>query len=247
MVNAGGQTPDRLESLKIVVTDPIISRFEEKLRADGGTHQWDMAAAWTPERRLSALAGADVVVCSSLGPAEAEAAGRVRLVHVTGCRLRQDFLPAPGAVSPGGQHLPPRTAHRRARPDGHPDAFPQCCRRRPGDPPGAVADHRNGRRRAVPSRPRRPDAGAGGPGFHRRRSGPRRRNAGHEGPRRAAQPVGRSAATESASTGWAETTSSTALLAASDVVVVTVPLDSETEGMIGAAELACHETLGVPY
>ena len=43
-----------------------------------------MAAAWTPEHRLDALAGADVVVCSSLSPVEAQTASRVRLVHVTG-------------------------------------------------------------------------------------------------------------------------------------------------------------------
>lgn len=83
-MTAGPATRDRAESLRIVVTDPIISRFEEKLRTDGGAHRWDMAAAWSPERRLTSLARADVVVCSALSGAEAQAASRVRLVHVTG-------------------------------------------------------------------------------------------------------------------------------------------------------------------
>src|SRR5688500_11425256 len=73
-----------MKSLRIVVTDPIISRFEDELKHDGGTHHWDMAAAWTPDRQLDALAGADVVVCSSLSPQQAAAAARLQLVHVTG-------------------------------------------------------------------------------------------------------------------------------------------------------------------
>jgi phosphoglycerate dehydrogenase-like enzyme len=73
-----------LKGLRIVVTDRIISRFEDQLKHDGGTHRWDMAAAWTPDRQLDALAGADVVVCSSLSRQQAGAAARLKLVHVTG-------------------------------------------------------------------------------------------------------------------------------------------------------------------
>ena len=92
--------PGSIQSLRIVVTDPIISRFAEALRSDGGAHHWDMAAAWSPERRAAALAGADVVVCSALPPSEAEAAGNVRLVHVTGAGYDKISFPhlAPGAA-----------------------------------------------------------------------------------------------------------------------------------------------------
>ena len=60
--------------LSIVVTDPIISRFEDQLRHDGGAHHWTMAAAWSPDASCEALAAADVVVCSSLVPKQAAAA-----------------------------------------------------------------------------------------------------------------------------------------------------------------------------
>lgn len=99
MVAEPSVNDDVVESLRIVVTDAIISRFEENLRADGGTHHWDMAADWTARRRLEALAAADVVVCSSLSAVEAEAASKVRLVHVTGAGYDKIYLPglAPGA------------------------------------------------------------------------------------------------------------------------------------------------------
>jgi phosphoglycerate dehydrogenase-like enzyme len=84
MVIISAAPADLLESLRVVVTDPIISRFEDRLKSDGGAHHWDMAAAWSSERRRRALAAADVIVCSSLTAAEAEAARNVRLVHVTG-------------------------------------------------------------------------------------------------------------------------------------------------------------------
>ena len=52
-----------------------------------------MAAAWTPERQLEALASADVVVCSSLGPQQVAAATRLKLVHVTGAGYDKIFVP----------------------------------------------------------------------------------------------------------------------------------------------------------
>jgi phosphoglycerate dehydrogenase-like enzyme len=88
------------EGLRIVVTDPIISRFEEQLRHDGGAHHWIMAAAWTPELQLEALASADVVICSSFNSQLAAGARKLRLVHVTGAGYDKISLPdlPPGAA-----------------------------------------------------------------------------------------------------------------------------------------------------
>jgi phosphoglycerate dehydrogenase-like enzyme len=70
--------------LNIVVTDPIISRFETQLKHDGGPHRWQMAAAWDADRQCKAIADADVVVCSALPAEQAAAASGLQLVHVTG-------------------------------------------------------------------------------------------------------------------------------------------------------------------
>ena len=102
------------QPLKIVVTDPIISRFENTLTADGGAHHWDLAAAWSPKRRLAALAGADVVVCSSLTGEEARAASRVRLVHVTGAgydRISMPHLRPAALVANTFHHARPIAEH----------------------------------------------------------------------------------------------------------------------------------------
>ena len=142
MVSDAPEAPRNAESLRIVVTDPIISRFEDKLKADGGAHHWDMAAAWTPDRRLDALAGADVVVCSSLGPAEAAAAARARLVHVTGAGYDKisfpQLVPVEPSVANTFHHARPIAEHvlmvtlMLSR---------NVARRRPGGPARAVADH----------------------------------------------------------------------------------------------------------
>ncbi|CAN7143560.1 2-hydroxyacid dehydrogenase [Arthrobacter sp. LjRoot78] len=237
MVTTGEQAPDRLESLKIVVTDPIISRFEDRLRSDGGTHQWDMAAAWTPERRLDALAGADVVVCSSLGPVEAEAAGRVRLVHVTGAGYDKISFPhlAPSALVANTFH--------HARPIAEHVLMVTLMLSR--NVAAADREVRQGQWRTiataddVPFHPVLADltlglVGLGSIGAEVARMAGSlgmkvravRRNPA------AALPQGVSLDRVGGNNELHE------LLAASDVVVVTVPLDPGTEGMIGAAELS---------
>ncbi|WP_082506690.1 2-hydroxyacid dehydrogenase [Arthrobacter sp. Leaf337] len=237
MVNTGEQAPDRPESLKIVVTDPIISRFEDRLRSDGGTHQWDMAAAWTPERRLDALAGADVVVCSSLGPVEAEAAGRVRLVHVTGAGYDKISFPHLAQSA-----LVANTFHH-ARPIAEHVLMVTLMLSR--NVAAADREVRQGQWRTiataddVPFHPVLADltlglVGLGSIGAEVARMAGSlgmkvravRRNPA------AALPQGVSLDRVGGNNELHE------LLAASDVVVVTVPLDSGTEGMIGAAELS---------
>src|SRR4051794_7530101 len=73
--------------LRVAVTDPIISRFADRLTRGLEAHDWIFAAGATPADRLAAVAGADVVVCSHLSADEAAAAVRARLVQVTGAGL----------------------------------------------------------------------------------------------------------------------------------------------------------------
>lgn len=72
--------------LDVVVTDPIISRFAERLQAGAPRHRWRFLADAPPEVRSHALAGADVVVCARMDAKEA-AACNARLVQVTGAGL----------------------------------------------------------------------------------------------------------------------------------------------------------------
>ena len=237
MVTTGEQASDGLESLKIVVTDPIISRFEDRLRADGGAHHWDMAAAWTPDRRLSALADADVVVCSSLGPVEAEAAGRVRLVHVTGAGYDKISFPhlLPSAVVAYTFH--------HARPIAEHVLMVTLMLSR--NVAAADRDVRRGQWRTiataddVPFHPVLADltlglVGLGSIGAEVARV------AGALGMKiRAVRRNPSAALPQGVRPDWVGGNHELhGLLAASDVVVVTVPLDSGTEGMIGAAELS---------
>jgi len=100
-------------ALDIVVTDPIISRFEGLLRGDGG-HRWTMAAGWSRDSQRQAIARADVVVCSSLPPDLAAAAAWVRLVHVTGAgfeKIALDALPPGAAVANTYHHARPIAEH----------------------------------------------------------------------------------------------------------------------------------------
>lgn len=77
--SAGPMTP-----LKVLVTDPIMSRFEAELRRSGEAHEWTIAAGWGPDMLLAAVREADVLVCSSMTPELAAAAPRLQLVHTTG-------------------------------------------------------------------------------------------------------------------------------------------------------------------
>jgi phosphoglycerate dehydrogenase-like enzyme len=231
------QAPDGVKPLKIVVTDPIISRFEDQLKVDGGTHQWDMAAAWTPGRRLDALAGADVVVCSSLGPAEAEAAARARLVHVTGAGYDKISFP----------HLRPtvlvaNTFHH-ARPIAEHVLMVTLMLSR--NVLAADREVRQGQWRTiataddVPFHPVLADltlglVGLGSIGAEVARVG------GALGMKvRAVRRNPSAAPPPGVRLDWVGGNHELhGLLAASDVVVVTVPLNSGTTGMIGAAELS---------
>jgi phosphoglycerate dehydrogenase-like enzyme len=226
-----------LEPLRIVVTDPIISRFEDTLRVDGGAHHWDMAAAWTPQRKLDALAGADVVVCSTLSPTEAEAAARAQLVHVTGAgydRISLAHLTGSAAVANTFHHARPIAEHVLM--------VTLMLTRRVAE---ADREVRSGQWRTiataddVPFHPVLADltlglVGLGSIGAEVARVASAmgmkvravRRNPGSPLP-------------DGVQLDWVSGNAELdELLAASDVVVVTVPLDAGTKGMIGAAALA---------
>ena len=243
MVAAAAGSPD-MESLRIVVTDPIISRFADQLKADGGAHHWDMASAWTPERRLDALAGADVVVCSSLSPAEAEAASRVRLVHVTGAGYDKISFPqlAPAVLVANTFH--------HARPIAEHVLMVTLMLSRNV----AAAEHalRQGEWRTIATDPTVP--------FHPVLAD---LTLGLVGMGSIGAEVARVAATmgmkvravrrnpsaplpDGVQPDWVGGNGQLhELLAGSDIVVVTVPLDAGTKGMIGAAELSAMKSTGL--
>ncbi|MFJ5697141.1 2-hydroxyacid dehydrogenase [Arthrobacter sp. NPDC093139] len=226
-----------MKSLRIVVTDPIISRLEDALKHDGAAHHWDMAAAWTPDRQLDALGGADVVVCSSLSPQQAAAAARLQLVHVTGAgydKISFPGLPPEAVVANTFHHARPVAEHVLM--------LTLMLSRNVLAADRAV---RGGSWKTIatdPDVPFHPTLGgmtlglvgmgsigaevarmAGALGMDVRAV---RRNPG------AGVPDGTALSWMGGNHQLRE------LLAESDVVVVTVPLDASTEGMIGAAEFA---------
>ncbi|MEU6134841.1 2-hydroxyacid dehydrogenase [Nocardioides sp. NPDC047086] len=70
--------------LHVLVTEPIMARFTDVLTREGASpHEWTFA--WGEDPRLTeAAASAEVLVCSSTTPALLTAMPRLRLVHVTG-------------------------------------------------------------------------------------------------------------------------------------------------------------------
>lgn len=99
--------------LDVVVTDPIISRFAERLTGGAPDHRWHFVADAPSGESLRATGAADVVVCSRMAAAEAAACG-ARLVHVTGAgldRIAVDALPADTAVANTFHHERPIAEH----------------------------------------------------------------------------------------------------------------------------------------
>lgn len=84
-------------SLEVLVTEPVMGRFTEALTRDGTSpHRWTFAYGDDPAL-LTAAATAEVLVCTSATPALLGAMPRLRLVHVTGAgyeKIPMDALPA---------------------------------------------------------------------------------------------------------------------------------------------------------
>ncbi|WP_225993737.1 2-hydroxyacid dehydrogenase [Actinomadura rudentiformis] len=100
--------------LKILVTDPIIGRFASIL-APPGEHDLVLAAGRPDEEIVAALPGTDVAVCSRMTEAMARASGpELRLVHCTGAgyeRIAIDALPPGTAVCNTFHHGPSIAEH----------------------------------------------------------------------------------------------------------------------------------------
>lgn len=224
-------------ALDVVVTDPIISRFAERLTAAAPEHRWRFLAGAPAAERAAAITTADVVVCSRLEAVEAASARRARLVHVTGAgldRVAVEALPARAAVANTFHHARPIAEHVLM-------SVLALSRRLLR----ADRDLRSGTWRTIatdPDVPLHPTldtmtlgvVGLGSIGLETVRL---------------AEAVGMSTAAvrhrpdapvpDGVHPRWVGgTTELPRLLAESDVVVVTVPLSAATEGMIGAAELA---------
>ncbi|MCW4465653.1 2-hydroxyacid dehydrogenase [Glutamicibacter sp. MNS18] len=91
--------------LKVVVTDPIVSRLEPLFRELGPDHEWHFVAGQTDREQDAAIASAQVLVCSRL-TAEQAASCTASLVHITGSgtdRVALSSLPKDTVVA--------RTAH----------------------------------------------------------------------------------------------------------------------------------------
>ncbi|SDS60291.1 2-hydroxyacid dehydrogenase [Actinoplanes derwentensis] len=69
--------------LNVLQTDKIMDRYAAVLTASG-THHWTFASGMDPSRLAEAARTADVIVAAAMTPGLARAATRLRLVHVTG-------------------------------------------------------------------------------------------------------------------------------------------------------------------
>ncbi|SEQ49225.1 2-hydroxyacid dehydrogenase [Arthrobacter sp. OV608] len=226
-----------MEPLRIVVTDPIISRLQDVLTHDGGAHRWDMAAAWSPERKRDALERADVVVCSSLAPAEAEAAAKLRLVHVTGAgydKIALDHLAPQAAVANTFHHARPIAEH-----------VLMVTLMLSRNVVRADRDVRSGQWHTiatagdVPFHPILADLTLGLVGLGSIGAEVARVATAMGMEVRAVRRNPSAPLPEGVQLAWVGANPDLhQLLASSDVVVVTVPLDEDTRGMIGATEFA---------
>lgn len=90
--------------LQIAVTDPIISAFAERLRRTAREHTWRFAGDM-PVR--DAIDGADVIVCSRLAAADVPQDSPARLVHASGAgidRIDEAAVPRGAAICNTGHH-----------------------------------------------------------------------------------------------------------------------------------------------
>ena len=89
------------KSLRIVVTDPIISRFEDQLKHDGGAHHWDHGGGLdsrSPAGRTGECRRRRLFLLESASRRPPPT--RLKLVHVTGAGYDKISFPGlpPGAV-----------------------------------------------------------------------------------------------------------------------------------------------------
>jgi len=95
-----------VDALKIVVTDPIVSRLESRFRELAAGFEWHFVADMPAEEQSSRIAEADVLVCSKLSPEDAQRC-QARLVHVTGSgtdRVAVLHLPSTTSIATTSHH-----------------------------------------------------------------------------------------------------------------------------------------------
>ncbi|GAB2895487.1 2-hydroxyacid dehydrogenase [Streptomyces mayteni] len=101
--------------MRIVLTDPILDRFRAELTR-GGTdgHDWAFLAGRPDAAVAAELSRAEVLVASRVTAPMAEAATRLRLLHVTGAgvdRIALDSLAPEVAVCTTAHHGPSMAEH----------------------------------------------------------------------------------------------------------------------------------------
>ncbi|MDO2934692.1 2-hydroxyacid dehydrogenase [Paeniglutamicibacter sulfureus] len=92
--------------MRVVVTDPIISRFADLLQETAPGNDWEFVANLSSEAQSAAIAGAEVLVCAKLGSRDA-AACTAGFVHITGSgadRVAVADLPVETVVSRTSHH-----------------------------------------------------------------------------------------------------------------------------------------------
>ncbi|WFB82045.1 MULTISPECIES: 2-hydroxyacid dehydrogenase [Streptomyces] len=224
--------------MRILLTHRILSRFHAPLMArTEGDHEWLDACDWDAARISEALADADVLVGSGLSADDARRAARLRLVHVVGAGY--DGVPL-DALGPG---VTVATTHHHGRSIAEWVVMSVLMLSR--DVLGADRALRAGRWRNVAVEPGLPF----GTTLHGRRVGVV--GFGETGTEvaRLCQALGlgvRAVRRDPSAPYPADLRPDWVggddrlpdLLAESDVVVVTVPLNAATRGLIGPAELA---------
>ena len=101
--------------MRILLTDPILDRFRSELTRGGADgHDWAFLAG-APDAAVAAeLPAADVLVASRVTAPMAEAASRLRLLHVTGAgvdRIALDALSTATTVCTTAHHGPSMAEH----------------------------------------------------------------------------------------------------------------------------------------
>lgn len=92
--------------LKVVVTDPIMSRFERLFRQLLPEYDWHFVAGFSPLEQSAHIANAEVLVCARLSAQDAQRC-QARLVHVTGSgtdRVALASLPSTTTVATTSHH-----------------------------------------------------------------------------------------------------------------------------------------------
>jgi phosphoglycerate dehydrogenase-like enzyme len=95
-----------VSAVRIVVTDPIISRFADLLQETAPGNDWEFVAYLSTKAQSEAIARAEVLVCAKLTPEDA-ASCPAGLVHITGSgtdRVAVAELPAQAIVARTSHH-----------------------------------------------------------------------------------------------------------------------------------------------